>query len=457
MSRHIKCGKLFTSTEDTARAEQTLVVEDGRLTFIGASSEAPPAGAGDDVLDYSDYFVMPGMIDAHVHISYGNAKSEEDIDLFSAVEYRALRGLHAAQRVLKAGFTSLADPATTSVVTLAVRDAIEAGLFKGPRITSAGRQITNRQGLADWYPTWIGVPDTSVGILARNAEEGVAEVRKQVKQGVDFIKIAMDGDSMNPATGLISGYTQEETDALVGEAHRLGKKVVVHSRGAEAVLYSARAKADVILHASWMDDEGLEAVVKNDCYLCPTLSLVINDIEFTRQTDGCYPGFPDAHKRELESARVALTKARAAGVKFLYGTDCGFAVTPYGEWNARELEFYVEYLGFSPAEALRSATQTNSEFVRNGSDVGILEPGRRADLLVVDGDPLADIRILQDKSRLHEILMDGKPIDLDLNYDIKELPLERSYSMWSDVYTQARIAALNGVPESERQAVLRAV
>lgn len=457
MSRHIKCGKLFTSTEDTARVDQTLVVEDGRLTFIGASSEAPPVAPGDDVLDYSNHFVMPGMIDAHVHLSYGNAKTEEDIDLFAPVEYRALRGLHAAQRVLKAGFTSLADPATTSVVTLAVRDAIDAGLFKGPRITTAGRQITNRQGLSDWYPTWIGVPDTSIGILAKTAEEGIAEIRKQAKQGADFIKIAMDGDSMNPATGLIAGYTQEETDAMIGEAHRLGKKVVVHSRGSEAVLYSARAKADVILHASWMDDEGLEAVLKNDCYLCPTLSLVINDIEFTRPTDGCYPGFPDAHKRELESARTVLPKAREAGAKFLYGTDCGFAVTPYGEWNARELEFYVDYLGFSPAEALRSATQTNSEFVRKGGEVGTLELGRRADLLVVDGDPLADVRILQDKARLHEILMDGKPIDLDLNYDIKELPLERSYSMWSDVYTQARVAALNGAEEAEPKAVLRAV
>ncbi len=457
MRRHIKCGKLFTATEDTVREEQTLVVEDGRLTFIGASGEAPPAGADDEVLDYSGYFVMPGLIDSHVHLSYGNAKTEEDIDLFSSVEYRALRALHAAQRVLKAGFTSIADPATTGQVSLAVRDAIQAGMFKGPRVTTSGRQITNRQGLSDWYPTWIGVPETSIGVLARTAEEGIAEIRKQAKEGADFIKIAMDGDSMNPATGLVAGYTQDETTAMVTEAHRIGKKVVVHARGAEAVLYSARAGADVILHASWMDDEGLEAVLKNGCYLCPTLSLVINDIEFTRPTDGCYPGFPDAHKRELESAQVALPKAREAGVPFMYGTDCGFAVTPYGEWNARELEFYVEYLGFSPAQAVRCATEVNSQFLRNGSEVGLLEPGRRADLLVVDGDPLADVRILQDKARIHEILSDGAPVDLEINYDVKELPLERSYSMWSDVYTQARVAELNGGQEAPRQPTLQAV
>ena len=141
----------------------------------------------------------------------------------------------------------------------------------------------------------------------------------------------MDGDAVNPATGLIAGYNQAETSAMVEEAHRLGKKVVVHARGAEGTLYAARAGVDVILHASWMDEEGLEAVVANGCRLCPTLSLVINDIEFTQPTDGCYPGFPDANKRELESALVSMMKAREAGVPFIVGSDCGFAVTPYGE------------------------------------------------------------------------------------------------------------------------------
>ena len=444
MKQYIKCGTLFTATNDAAEAEQTIVAEDGRITFIGPSNQAPPPVADDETLDYSDYFVLPGLIDTHVHLSYGNAKTEEDIDLFAPVEYRALRGLFAAQRVLKAGFTSVADPATTGVVTLAIRDAIESGMFVGPRVTTSGRQITNRQGLSDWYPTFIGVPETSIGVLARTAEEAIAEIRTQVKQGVDFIKIAMDGDSMNPATGLLSGYNQEETTAMLTGAHRLGKKVVVHARGAEAILYSARASADVILHGSWMDDEGLEAVLENGCYLCPTLSLVVNDIDFTQPTDGCYPGFPDAHKRELESAQVTLSKAREAGVPFMYGTDCGFAVTPYGEWNARELEHYVTYLGFSPAEAIRSATSVNSNFVRYGGEIGVLEPGRRADILVVDGDPLADVRVLQDKSRIKHVLIDGRPIELKLNDDIKLMPLEKSYSMWGNVYTQEKVAEIMG-------------
>ena len=443
MKRHIRCGTLFTASGESVLEDQTIVVEDGRIASIVATDSAPPPGPGEEVVDYGERFVMPGLIDVHVHLSYGNAKTEEDIDIFSPVEYRAIRGLHAAQRVLRAGYTAIADPATTGNVTPAIRDAIDCGLFPGPRISASGRQITNRQGLSDWYPTWIGVPDTSIGVLAEDAAEGIREIRKQTKEGVDFIKIAMDGDSMNPATGLVSGYNQEETDAMVAEAHRLGRKVVVHARGAEAVLYSARAGADVILHASWMDDEGLEAILESGSKICPTLCLVVNDIQFTQPTDGCYPGFPDAHRAELESARVALAKAREAGATFLAGSDSGFAVTPYGEWHARELQYLVDYVGFTPAQALLCATRNNSEFLRHSGEVGVLEPGRRADILVVDGDPLADIAVLQDRKRLAAILMDGEPVDLDINDDIKPHALETSYNMWNDVYTQARVAEIN--------------
>ncbi len=440
MRKHITCGKLFDGRGDRAETNQSLVIDDNKIAYVGPADGAPAPSPDDEVIDHSDHFVLPGLIDAHVHLSYGNALTEEDIDLYAPVEFRALRGMEAAQRVLAAGFTSLADPATTGRVTPAIRDAIDGGLFLGPRITTSGRQITNRQGLSDWYPSWIGVPETSIGVLARNAAEGIAEIRLQAKDGVDFIKIAMDGDAMNPSTGLISGYTQEEATAMVAEAHRLGKKVMVHARGAEAILYSARAGVDVILHGSWMDDEGLAAVIENGCVLCPTLSLVVNDIDFTRPGDGCYPDFPDAHKRELESAQRALGKARDAGVTFMSGTDAGFAVTPYGEWHARELEIYVRYLGFTPAEAIRCATVNNGQFVREAGTVGSLVEGQLADVLVMDGDPLADISVLQDRSRIRAIYLDGQAVSPAINPGARRIRSEFSYNMWSNVYTQERIA-----------------
>ena len=441
MAKHIRCGKLFTGLEDRAATDQTVVVEGTAISWVGPTDRAPAAAPGDIHVDHSGHFVMPGLIDVHVHLAYGNAKSEEDIDLFAPVEFRALRGLEAAQRVLLAGYTALADPATTGLVTPSIRDAIDAGLFAGPRITASGKQITNRQGLSDWYPSWIGVPDTSIGELARTAEEGIAAIRLQVKNGVDFIKIAMDGDAMNPSTDvLVSGYTEAETTAMIAEIHRLGKKVVVHARGAEAVKYSARAGADVILHASWMDAEGLDAVLENDCALCPTFSLVVNDIEFTRPGDGCYPAFPDAHKRELEAAQKNLAPARKAGVRFLAGSDAGFAVTPYGEWHARELEHMTRYLGFSNAEALTITTVNNAGFLREGASIGAVEAGREADLLCVDGDPLADITMLQERSRIAEIFLAGEPVTAKINENARRLRSEFSYAMWADVYTQAKVA-----------------
>jgi imidazolonepropionase-like amidohydrolase len=451
MAKHISCGKLFTGLDDSAKAGQTVVIEGDTIQFVGPSAAAPAPAPGDKVIDHSGHFVLPGLIDMHVHLSYGNAKTEEDIDLYAPVEFRALRGLEAAQRVLAAGFTTIADPTTSGRVSLAIRDAIDAGLFAGPRISTSGRQITNRQGLSDWYPSWIGVPETSIGVLCRDAAEGIAEIRLEAKDGVDFIKIAIDGDSMNPATSvLVAGYDQDEMTAMIKEAHRLGKKVVVHARGAEGVLYSARAKADVIFHAAWMDDAGLEAVVENGCALCPTLSLVVNDVDFTRPGDGCYPAFPEAHQRELDCARESLPKAREAGVTFMLGTDSGFAVTPYGEWHARELEHYVKYLGFSPAEALKCATVNNGGFVREEGQVGALEAGRLADILVFDGDPLADISVLQDRTRIREIIQGGETVNIEISKNARRLRSEFSYDMWSDIYTQARIKEI-GMADSHAQ------
>jgi imidazolonepropionase-like amidohydrolase len=442
MAKHLRCGTLFRGTDDEPIRDAVVVIEGDTVVAVEPRAKAPEPQSSDQIVDCSKYFVMPGLTDIHVHLSYGNAKTEEDIDLFASVEYRALRGMVAAQKVLRAGVTSIADPATTGRVSLAIRDAIDAGLYVGPRMTASGRQITSRQGLSDWYPRWIGVPETSVGVLVKNRDEMLEEVRGQVKDGVDFIKIAIDGDTMNPSTGLLSGFTQDEIDFMVGEAHRLGKKVVVHSRGNEAVLYAARAGVDVILHASWMDDETIDTVKRSKSLLCPTLTMPVNNVEFSRPSDPAYHGFAHGHRAELESARVVLAKAYKAGIPFLVGTDTGFAITPYGEFHAKELELFVSMLGMSPAKALRCATENNALFLKNGARAGVLEPGRLADVLIVDGDPLADIRVLQDRTRFKDVLLGGESVRLSINDHARQLRSETSYTMWNDVYTQARLAEL---------------
>src|ERR1700716_927296 len=162
MKTHVRCGMLFAAADPEARSGQTLVFDArGVLEFVG-----PP----EQVLDYSRQFVMPGLIDVHVHLAYGNAKSEEDIDLYSPLEFRALRGLFFAQKLLAAGYTALCSPGDAGQVSLSIRNAVRAGLFDGPRITAAGQYISARQSLTDWYPSWIGAPSTSIGRLVASRD-----------------------------------------------------------------------------------------------------------------------------------------------------------------------------------------------------------------------------------------------------------------------------------------------
>lgn len=176
--------------------------------------------------------------------------------------------------------------------------------------------------------------------------------------------------------------------------------------------------------------------------LMPTLSLIVNNIDFTQPTGPCYPSFPEAHKRELEAAVKALSKARVAGAQFLVGTDSGFAVTPYGEWHARELEHYVKYLGFSPAEALHCTTAGNTGLLKEREKVGRLEPGCLADIVAFEGNPLQEISALQERSRFKAIYKAGELVKLTINDNVRRLSSELSYQLWNDVYTQERVARI---------------
>src|SRR5579859_3334209 len=249
MKTFVRCGRLFTGQEDEATKNAALVYDEaGRIVYAGPEKGAPKPGKSDHAIDHSGQFVMPGLIDVHTHLAYGNAKCEEDIDLYSPLEFRALRGLFFAQKCAAAGYTAICSPGDAGQVSLSVRNAIRAGLFDGPRIVAAGPYITTHQGLTDWYPTWIGAPSTSIGRLVTNINEAIEEVRVQVKNGVDCIKIALDGIQRRPDGELIAAFTQEETDAIVRETHRMGKKAISHSVGREATLYAARAGVDLIFH-----------------------------------------------------------------------------------------------------------------------------------------------------------------------------------------------------------------
>ena len=316
MTKHVRCGSFFAGNDDQEHKDWTLVVgDDGTIAYAGPTAAAPLPGPNATMVNYSGLFVMPGLIDVHTHLAYGNAKTEEDIDLYQPLEFRAIRGLFFAQKVVAAGYTSICAPGDAGQISLSVRNAIRAGLFEGPRVTAAGRYLTTPQGLTDWYPTWIGAPETSIGKLVSGRDEAIEEIRRQAKNGVDCIKIALDGFHRRPDGELVAAFTQEETSVMVAEAHRLGKKVVVHARGREAVLYAARAGVDLIFHAYYLDDQCIEECLRSGSAIGPTLTFMRNIVDFTQPHEpAATKGRIDDTQEEFEIACANLRKAHKAGV-----------------------------------------------------------------------------------------------------------------------------------------------
>jgi imidazolonepropionase-like amidohydrolase len=444
MSRTIvRCNRVFTGMEDAVRRSCTLVVENGHFSYVGPTSEAPAVELTDAVIEAGNRFLMPGLIDAHTHLVFGNARSEEDVDLWATPEFRALRGLYFAQRVLAAGVTSVVVPGDGGNCSISIRDAINAGLFVGPRIAASSNVIANRHSLNDWFPEHVGTPDYMTGRLCTTRDEQIAEVRRQAKAGIDVVKIAMDGAHFREDGTHIAAFTQTEITDMVSEAHRLGKKVVTHAYGREAVLYAARAGVDVINHAFMADEECTEAMLASGCHVTPTLTFLRNNVEFSRvyqsSVESCYAAM---QKRVIEIACRNLKRMRAAGVPFMSGSDSGFAVTPYGEWHARETEIFVQWLGFTPAQALRAATSVSAEAMPRGHTLGAIEAGRRADFLLVNGDPLEDISVLQRADAIAAVYIGGQLVELKpREYDAYKVSHLASQK-WNDVYTRERLAAV---------------
>jgi len=262
-------------------------------------------------------------------------------------------------------------------------------------------------------------------------------------------KIALDGIQRRDNGELVAAFNQEETEAMVRETHRLGKKVVVHARGREATLYAARSGVDLIFHANHLDGECIAAMLETGSAICPTLTQPKNVIEFTQPHEPAgQKGRPDAARREYDIGCANWKKAYAAGIPMMTGTDTGFAVTPYGEWNARELELFVDDLGFTPAAALRAATEVNARFMTQGDRLGVLEPGRSADFLALDFSPLENIGLLQDKSHIRAVHIAGRKFEVtDRGYDPRQVT-DFALSNWTELYTRERVAELRRQPRS---------
>jgi imidazolonepropionase-like amidohydrolase len=280
--------------------------------------------------------------------------------------------------------------------------------MEGPRMYVAGRMVVTYGCIEDDEPSWEGTPDHSIGKLCNTADEMVTEVRRQSKHGVNFIKMA---DSRSGESQMLA---KDEIAAVVAEAHRRNLRVGIHSRGAGSTRAAAEAGVDWIIHADLATDRDLEAVAKAGIPIIPTATFLAMVVELGTKV-GAEQVQLDINrmKRHFDLLCELMHKARKLGIKLLVGTDTGNnTFMRYGEVHAKEIEIFVKYGGFSPLEAIAAATRDNAYTLGLEGQVGEVEAGRLADIIVLDSDPLADITVLQGGKHLTHIIKDGKSVDL---------------------------------------------
>lgn len=411
----IEGGTVLDATGAAPMEGASVLVEGDRIAKVGPAAavvaEAEARG-GYRRIDAAGHTVMPGLIDAHCHISYGDILSFEELDLYASVEYRTLRAANNARKVLRAGVTAFSDPGSTWNISVAIRDAINAGLIEGPRMAAAGRYITTWNAIGSPWPSWMEHPKSSFAVLCNTQAEMVTEARREIKDGVDIVKVAGDGDVLTGQAELAGSIGPDDLRAIAEVVHRLGKVCTIHARSGRAAADAIRAGFDWIIHGSYMSEEDLAVLFKHRTPLIPTFSLLVNTLDWGPDL-GASPFLLDSYKEEVERLSQVVSRARAEGIRIIAGTDSGQGAVPYGEWHARELEHLMAYGGLSAMEAIRAGTADAALTLGMEGEIGTLEEGRLADILVVDGDPLADIAVLQDKSRLAVIMRGGVIVDTE--------------------------------------------
>jgi imidazolonepropionase-like amidohydrolase len=364
-----------------------IVITDGRIASVGRAGDAVPAGARR--LDFGDRTLLPGLIDMHVHLT-----SDPTLSGYRRLEYTdafwMTVGAANARRTLAAGFTTVRNVGSSGYQDVGLMQGINRGYIEGPRIVPATYAIGSTGGHCDatQFPPSITTPSTQI---ANSPDEYRALVRKVHKYGAQVIKVCMTGGVLSKGDSVgAQQLSLEEIKAVVEEAHRLGLRVAVHAHGTEGINDALRAGVDTIEHASLADAESFRLAKERGAWF--DMDIYNDDYILS---DGAKNGvFPESLEKERMiglKQRQTFRAAHAAGVKMLFGTDGG--VYPNGD-NARQFAKMVEW-GMSPMEAIQAATKSAAEALDKTADLGAIAPGRYADLIAVDGDPLKDVRVLE--------------------------------------------------------------
>ena len=372
-------------------------------------------------IDASGLTVMPGLIDAHCHISFDEPNSNDELFFHRREGLAAIIAAANVQKLLAAGVTGFFDADSLWEIGVDLRDALEAGIVRGPRMATGGNALlTSVGGTAGRL-----IPDEGrrgYGVVVHSRDEIVREVRRQIKIGVDWIKVHVTGlTPRQKGQGEVQVWSLDEMKLVCDTAHALGTPVVGHCRGAPSTRDAALAGFDMILHATYMDEEALAAVVDKRVPLVPTFTFQANLADYGDAV-GASEGIRKIFQKEITDSAVMLKRAFDAGVPLLCGTESGFSITPYGDWHYRELEVFVNEIGLTPLQAITAATSANAFALGLGGQTGAIESGRLADIIVVDGDVAHDVRLLGERSRLRHVILNGEVMAIPATHPRRDPP-----------------------------------
>lgn len=371
--------------------DAVLVVANGRIAALGArGAVAVPEEAAP--VDLTGKFLIPGLIDCHVHVDLHGLADTYAENLVED-KLRTLRAAEAMRRTLRAGFTTVRSVGSVNYIDLAVKRGIENGYLRGPRILAAGKIITMTSSGTAYFEGMYREAD--------GPDECRRAAREQLKEGADFLKLMATGAVMNPGSRPgAAELDREEIEAIVQEGRKQGKHTAAHAHGAEGIKNAVAAGVRTIEHGTLADDEALAMIRDAGAYLVPTLS---PRRLFLANADQVPPFIVEKSKQMVAATDRLVGRAKQAGVKIAMGTDAGTNFNHHGD-NAQEIVHLVESGAMTPLEALTAATATAAEAIMMDHDVGALAPGKLADMLILDEDPLENIRVLLDPAKIRVIL-----------------------------------------------------
>lgn len=400
-------GQLIDGTGKVPVPNASLVIRDGRIAYAGAAADAPALPPDTERIDARSGTIMPGLVEAHFHATYFNIAALEDLDIKYPVEYVSLLSSVNTRLALECGYTAARSGGCLFNVDVWLKKAIEEDLIAGPRLATSGREICSAGGLMDWNPEFRKIGMEGLVFIINGVEDARKAVRALVKDGIEWVKTYPTGDAASPDLNdhHTLCMTFEEMHAVVATAHNHKLKVTGHCRATQGIKNALRAGYDTIEHGTFIDDEGLEMLLKRDVPCIPALYFEKASIERGPEF-GLPQAVIDGHQETLDGGSESARRILRAGGRLGMGGDYGFGWNPHGDY-ARELTFFVKDVGLTPLEVITCATKTGAEIMGRGHEFGTLEPGKLADVLVVDGDVAANIALLEDRKKFIAVMQGG--------------------------------------------------